>query len=800
MASLLPGFEYDIFISYRQKDNKYDGWVSEFVDNLKKELEGTFKEEINLYFDINPHTGLLETHDVDASLKEKLKCLVFIPVISRTYCDPKSFAWENEFLRFISQASSDNFGLKVKLPGGNIASRVLPVQIYELDPEDRKLVEGELGGYLRAIEFIYKEPGVNRPLRANEEYPDSNLSRITYRNQINKVANSIKDIITGMKNPESEPVSKKTFAKPVISKVPAFRKPGLIIATIALIISLVAGIAFLPKLFRHKPESDKSIAVLPFKLMSNEQDKQYLADGMMDAITLYLSRVNGLRVMSRTSVEQYRGTTKTTKVIGKELGVSYLLEGSFQKYGDNVRLIVQLINADKESHVWAGEYNNNWNDIFTIQSEVARRIANELHTVITPEQIQMLNSKPTTNLVAYNLFRKGREEYLKFSYNKREEIHFNNAVSLYKQALAEDSTLAEAYSGLAIAKIDKYWYTIYARRSYSKEDAAFAHDSVLTLIEKALKYNPRLEEAYYVRGWCSGNIEEALADYQKALEINPNYSLSYLAISDIMFNDRNQSVDAIKYKLKAIEIERGPILPIILSSLGTWYELLGFNDNAIDIYNQILRITGDSLQYFIRMSGPYFAKRDWKTSSSYAERIIKLDNENFWAYGQLALINIYLGNDDKISFYTGKMKDLVKKNVFSFNDFYLPDGYLNWKKGDKEQAVREFQQVEKFYLQLINSNLSSGQTNNFYYYTIAKIHALQGDKNKAFEYLEKIDTDILKNSWFIEDMELSPFFESVRHEVRFKTIYDLMKSKWQKEHDLVGVWLSENNLLKESSL
>jgi hypothetical protein len=103
MASLIPGYEYDIFISYRQRDNKHDGWVTEFVNNLKGELESTFKEEISVYFDINPHDGLLETHDVDESLKSKLKCLVFIPIISRTYCDPKSFAWVHEFKAFKEQ-------------------------------------------------------------------------------------------------------------------------------------------------------------------------------------------------------------------------------------------------------------------------------------------------------------------------------------------------------------------------------------------------------------------------------------------------------------------------------------------------------------------------------------------------------------------------------------------------------------------------------------------------------------------------------------------------------------------------
>jgi tetratricopeptide (TPR) repeat protein len=199
MASIIPGYEYDIFISYRQKDNKYDGWVTEFVDNLKWELGATFKEEISVYFDIDHHDGLLETHDVDASLKEKLKCLIFIPVISRTYCDPKSFAWEHEFKAFIEQASHDQFGLRITLPNGNVASRVLPVRIHEPDSSDIKLCEMLLGGALRGVDFIYKSAGVNRPLRASEDHPQDNLNKVYYRDQINKVANAIDELINSLK-------------------------------------------------------------------------------------------------------------------------------------------------------------------------------------------------------------------------------------------------------------------------------------------------------------------------------------------------------------------------------------------------------------------------------------------------------------------------------------------------------------------------------------------------------------------------------------------------------------------------
>lgn len=91
MGSLVPGYEYDIFISYRQKDNKHDGWVTKFVENLKGEIEATFKEDISIYFDENPHDRIQETHDIDKSLEGKLKCLIFIPILSQTYCDPKSY-------------------------------------------------------------------------------------------------------------------------------------------------------------------------------------------------------------------------------------------------------------------------------------------------------------------------------------------------------------------------------------------------------------------------------------------------------------------------------------------------------------------------------------------------------------------------------------------------------------------------------------------------------------------------------------------------------------------------------------
>jgi len=205
MASIFPGYEYDIFISYRQNDNKYDGWVTEFKDNLNKELEATIKDKISVYFDANPHDGLLETHLVSSSLENKLRCLIFIPILSRTYCDSKGFAWNNEFLAFIKVAEKDRLGLNIKLDSGNFASRVLPVRIHDLDPEDIKLVEDQLG-FIRSVDFIYHSQGVNRPLRQRDDDVTPNVKQLIYRDQINKVANAVVEIMRSLKRAQTKPV------------------------------------------------------------------------------------------------------------------------------------------------------------------------------------------------------------------------------------------------------------------------------------------------------------------------------------------------------------------------------------------------------------------------------------------------------------------------------------------------------------------------------------------------------------------------------------------------------------------
>ncbi len=195
MAASIPDFEYDIFISYRHNDNQFDGWVTEFVTQLKDELRATIKGELRIYFDKDRTDGLGDTHAVNASLDHRLRSLILIPLLSLTYCDTERFSWQHEFLPFHRQASTDRLGLHLPLASGNVGCRILPLRIHNLDPDDVRLLEHTMGGPLRSIDFVYQALGVNRPLRTRDDELSPSANGLLYRNQINKVANAIKELV-----------------------------------------------------------------------------------------------------------------------------------------------------------------------------------------------------------------------------------------------------------------------------------------------------------------------------------------------------------------------------------------------------------------------------------------------------------------------------------------------------------------------------------------------------------------------------------------------------------------------------
>ena len=558
---------------------------------------------------------------------------------------------------------------------------------------------------------------------------------------------------------------------------------GLLLACVIVIVALV--VFNIIGGGKQTKELEKSIAVRPFKSLSDDPEKQYLADGVMDAILLHLSKIEDLRVMARTSVEQYRETHKTASIICQELDVAYLLEGSFQKYGDNARLIVQLIKTGKEGHVWANEYDRNWNDIFSVQSEVAQTIARELQAAITPEEKQLIEKIPTANLTAYDFYQRGREEYLKYQLDNDNREALERAEDLYRKALEYDSTFAQAYTGLAWVYRDKYYWKTF----FSEEFL----DSVLILTNIALSYDDQLSEAYTIKGRYYRSIgipEQAVKEYDKALKLSPNDWMAYYykgIIYRLVLQDYIKSIENLH---EAVIRNRGEDLPKLLYSLGFTYINIGFIDKAKYYYQEAFTLDGDSANYFINTSWLEFSLENYEKAVVFLEKALKTDSADipFDPY------YTYAGQHKEAYIYYTKLIERYKKSGSLPLEASHRIGYAFWKVGKYKEAEYYFNEQIKYGTESIKlgRDIASWMAAH---YDLAGVYAFLGDKVKAYQYLDEFDKKNFYPLWWISMAKHDPLFNSIREEERFQKILLNMEAKYQAEHERVRVWLEKEGML-----
>ncbi len=478
MSSIIEGYNYDIFISYRQKDNKHDGWVTKFVDSLKGELEATFKEDVSVYFDENPHDRLQETHNVDKSLEGKLKCLIFIPVLSQTYCDTQSYAWQHEFLPFLRMAENDRFGKDIKLKNGNVASRIFPVRIHDLEPDDKQLFEKETGNVLRALDFVFRTAsGVNRPLKVNEDHPQDNLNKTFYSDQINKVAHAIKEIVHGMKTEQPQvPVVKENtktrvaFEDTIIEeKKSEFKKPPYLIKNKSLsalgiiTILIVAGILLYPKIFkRDKFETIKdaegkiSIAVMPFENLTGDTTLKFFQRGMSSLIINGLGNSSELAVCDdQTTFEAIDGmkqvytagfSPSTAREVARKVKAGTYISGSFQGRENTYWILVNLVNSEKGNILWTKKVEGNLksSDYLALADSLCNEIKNYLEIKVLEHNTDFdFREAYPKSAEAYRYFIEGMSLVL--------DQNYDFGIRSLKKALEIDSSFTLASFYLAYA-------------------------------------------------------------------------------------------------------------------------------------------------------------------------------------------------------------------------------------------------------------------------------------------------------------------------------------------------------------
>jgi TolB-like protein/Flp pilus assembly protein TadD len=579
--------------------------------------------------------------------------------------------------------------------------------------------------------------------------------------------------------------------KPVHKVTPGEEHAGSNSWRIASYISFVVivGLIVLNILPRKEKKEilEKSIAVLPFRNDSPEQERMYFINGTMEAILDNLSKIHDMRVVSRNSTEQYRNNPKPTPVVADEMKVSYILEGSGHRDGENVRVIVQLLDGKQDKHIWSKTYDADIEEIFTMQSEIAQMVAQEIEAVITPVEKDLIEKIPTTNLTAYDYYQRGFEELYNWWDNQDDRSKLFRAEEMLNKAILYDSTYAEAYTKLAYV----YWNKHDVWEIYSSE---ILLDSILSLIEIALSYDKHSSDAFEILGsiyWAIGNFEKAIENLNKAIEYNPNYWEPYWDLGH-MYSAMGRYELALINFYKATNLHRGKFLSETLIGIGNAFRFSGFEKQAKEYFTYAFELERDTSVYlYTQYSAGIFTEKFEESIIDFEDAYAK-DSTDSSILMWLGIYYMMIEQYDKSLKYYNKYLETINSDNLDIHDL-RQIGYVNWQMGNKDKA--------EYYLnESINKceELKTIIPNTISFHIdliLARLYAFLGDKNKAYDHLRSYNQLIGMSKWEVSIMHNDPMFNSIRDEPEFQQIVRDVESKYKAEHDRVRLWLEENDML-----
>jgi TolB-like protein/Tfp pilus assembly protein PilF len=418
----------------------------------------------------------------------------------------------------------------------------------------------------------------------------------------------------------------------------------------------------------------KSIAVLPFDNLSRDPDNAYFAEGVQDEILTRLAKVADLKVISHTSTQHFKSTPENLPEIAKQLGVTNILEGSVQKAGDQVRVNVQLINAMSDAHLWAETYDRELIDIFAVESEIAKNVAESLQAKLSGSEKTAMAKKPTENPEAYELYLKGR-----FFWNKRSGVDLRKAIEYFNQAIAKDPNYALAYVGLA----DSYLLL----SSYAAVSPAESLPPARSALKKALDLDDSLAEAHASFGLLTTlelDLHRALDELKRAVELKPNYATAHhwLALAHMTLAEFDPAISEAK---RAIELD--PLSLVINADTG-WI---------------------------------YFSARRYDEAEAQVRKTLEIDPQFFLAH-------YYLG---EVLQFKGRLADAISEyhKAFELNgDPYSQAmlGQVYARNGQKDEAQKILARLNE-----------QGKTRYVAPYAIALVYLGLGDKERALDELER---------------------------------------------------------------
>jgi TolB-like protein/Flp pilus assembly protein TadD len=456
----------------------------------------------------------------------------------------------------------------------------------------------------------------------------------------------------------------------------------------------------------------KRIAVLPFLNISPDPNDAYFADGLTEELIARLSTISGLEVIARTSIMRFRGTTKSIGEIGKELKSGTVLEGSVRKAANRLRVTAQLIDTTTEKHLWVQNYDRQLEDVFAIQTEVAQNVADALEMQLLDEEKQQIEKKPTEDVGAYTFYLKGR-----YYWNERSRESLGKSIKYFEEALKRDTEFALAYSGLA----DSYAVSVDHGYFARSEGYAKARDAA----KKALQLDDTLAEAHTSLANILGDEWDwirAEEEFHKALRANPNYATAHHWYS-IHLLSLGRLDEAIK-ELKTAE-ELDPLSPIIRSYGGVYVYLSARQyDTALAEVDKALELDPNFVSAHFNRVWVYLAKSMFDEALAELELVLPL------------------------------FQPLSTANKAEVGSIYAIAG----RTEDAKRILRECEEVS-----------THERAEDVSHWALVLIHLNLGNKNRAFESLEKAFEAYTITPF---QVKLLPFFDEMTSDPRFD---ELMK-------------------------
>jgi adenylate cyclase len=506
------------------------------------------------------------------------------------------------------------------------------------------------------------------------------------------------------------PLAKKSRRPPQRRRALSYAGIGALLAIV-----LIGGAQFLAR--GGNDVAEASIAVLPFENLSDDAENEYFSDGITDDILTALSKVGDIRVISRTSTLQYKGTTKPIREIASELDVATVLEGTVRRAGNQVRITAQLIDAGSDEHLWAETYDRELTDVFAIQSEIAERIADELHVALSARETASIRAGETSSPEAYDLVLQARERLHSTGTGERVP-RTHSAIRLLRRALELDPGYARAHATLG----DAYSWLVYA------DDRAWA-DSALVASERAIDLAPDLAAGHIALGWTQdalGRVEESLASFRRAIELDPNNAEARDGAASEL-GRLGRLDELLEVLLQAVR--RDPDDLGRYRRIAEVYETLGESELADAWATEYERRSADPssahiLRYIRALARGDAASLD--AEARQAEALAPDRND----VRQAAILTAVIGR--RYDEARRRFEAHNRERSFEYAMIILP-GFVEWETGNRAAADSLFREGERRSREMIDQAPAENES----YVDMARIASVRGQIDEAIVWMEE---------------------------------------------------------------